>query len=141
MQEWDAQLWIAVVGAIGGALTVIVGAWRAIARRRTEGRETRDGRALDALLSDADRMRDIVVQRLDTQQKRLDALQGQLDAARDASAELRSRSTMLETTLAEEQARRKSAEARATALARELADLRRDIGRASRRPPWPPKKR
>jgi phage shock protein A len=134
--EWDAQVWVAVLGAVGGLATVIVGAWRTVARRRTEDRGKRDGRALDALLSDADRMRDHVVERLGHQQTRLDSLQVQLDAARDVSAELRGRSTLLEASLAEEQARRKSAEARAAALARELVDLRRDIGRASR----PPKK-
>jgi septal ring factor EnvC (AmiA/AmiB activator) len=127
VDEWGAQIWVAIVGATGGAITVIVGAWRAIARSRVDGAVRREQSALDALLADADRMRDLVVARLDTQQTRLDSLQAQLDGARETNLELRARLAELEGAVASERRLREAAEARETALATELQELRRQL--------------
>lgn len=127
MDEWGAQLWIAVVGAVAGAVTVIVTAWRVITRAKVDGSVKREQSALDALLADANRMRDMVVSRLDSQQTRLDSLQAQLEAAREVNLELRGKVAELEGAIAAERDLRERAEGRATALGQELHELQRQL--------------
>jgi septal ring factor EnvC (AmiA/AmiB activator) len=156
MPEIGPQLWVGLIGGAVGLLTAIVAVWKtAVAARgkrakaAEESTATHVQTALSALLTDADKSRDYVMARLDSQETRLASLTAQLEAARDSLRELRAENMALKAQLAvtEERARirdvaAKEAEAREAASRRELDEMRRAIDSipGSVRPPLPRKR-
>jgi chromosome segregation ATPase len=130
----EAQLWVGLIGGAVGLLTAIVGVWRrAVAARgkRAQVAEKNTANqvqtALSALLEDADKSRDYVMARLNSQETRLASLQAQLDGARDSLRELRAENMSLQAQLAAteqsastERAARRQSDVRTAELAAKL---------------------
>ena len=127
MGEWDARIWIALVGMIGGAITVLGAILRSAIKGRATSEAAAQKSAASALWADADRMRDHVFARLNAQETRLGSLQAQLDGAREALLDARGEIASLRAELDQERIARVAAESRERALKDELDELLRAL--------------